>query len=117
MTPTLAMTVFLIGAVVWFIIRVPARRRARKAAVKSSGRGLRETTLMATSLTGLGIVPLVYIASKFESARFRFLDFADRPFMPALAWLGFLVFAVSLWLFHRTHKDLSRNWSVSLDIR
>ena len=117
MTPTLAMTVFLIGAVVWFIIRVPARRRARKAAVKSSGRGLRETTLMATSLTGLGIVPLVYIASKFESARFRFLDFADRPFMPALAWLGVLVFAVSLWLFHRTHKDLGRNWSVSLDIR
>src|SRR6202163_3795572 len=117
MTPTLAMTVFLIGAVIWFVIRIPARRRARKAAVKSSARGLRETILMAISLTGLGIIPLAYIASQFESTRLRFLSFADYPFVPALAWLGVLVFAASLWLFYRTHKDLGRNWSVSLDIR
>ena len=117
MTPTLAMVVFLIGAVIWYAIRIPARRRARKAAVRASGRGFRETILMATSLTGLGIIPLAYIASNFESARFRFLSFADRPFVPALAWLGVFVFAASLWLFYRTHKDLGRNWSVSLDIR
>ena len=117
MTPRLAEIVFLIGAVIWFIIRIPARRRARKAAVKTSGRGWRETMLMATSLAGLGIVPFVYIAADFAGAPFRFLSFADRPFMPALAWLGTLVFAVSLWLFRRTHKDLGRNWSVSLDIR
>jgi protein-S-isoprenylcysteine O-methyltransferase Ste14 len=116
MTPTLAMAVFLIGAVIWFVIRIPARRRARKAAVKSSGRGLRETILMAVSLTGLGIIPLAYIAGYFEG-RFRFLSLADRPFVPALAWLGAFVFAASLWLFYRTHKDLGRNWSVSLDIR
>src|SRR5471030_1132381 len=117
MTPTLAMTVFLIGAVIWFVIRIPARRRDRKAAVKLSGRGLREKVLMAISLTGLGIIPLAYIASQFQSTRFRFLSFADYPFVPALAWLGVLVFAASLWLFYRTHKDLGRNWSVSLDIR
>jgi protein-S-isoprenylcysteine O-methyltransferase Ste14 len=117
MTPTLAMIVFLIGAVIWFVIRIPARRRARKAAVKLSGRGLREKVLMAISLTGLGIIPLAYIASQFQSARFRFLGFADYPFVPALAWLGVLVFAASLWLFYLTHKALGRNWSVSLDIR
>jgi protein-S-isoprenylcysteine O-methyltransferase Ste14 len=117
MTPAFAMIVFLIGAVIWFVIRIPARRRARKAAVKSSARGLRETILMAISLTGLGIIPLAYIASQFESTRLRFLSFADYPFVPALAWLGVLVFAASLWLFYRTHKDLGRNWSVSLDIR
>jgi protein-S-isoprenylcysteine O-methyltransferase Ste14 len=117
MTPRLAMTIFLIGAVIWFVIRIPARRRARKAAVKLSGRGLREKVLMAISLTGLGIIPLAYIASDFAGARLRFLSFADRPFVPALAWLGVFVFATSLWLFHQTHKDLGRNWSVSLDIR
>jgi protein-S-isoprenylcysteine O-methyltransferase Ste14 len=117
MTPTLAMIVFLIGVVIWFVIRIPARRRARKAAVKLSGRGLREKVLMAISLTGLGIIPLAYIASQFQSTRFRFLSFADYPFVPALAWLGVLVFAASLWLFYRTHQDLGRNWSVSLDIR
>jgi protein-S-isoprenylcysteine O-methyltransferase Ste14 len=117
MTPTLAMIVFLIGVVIWFVIRIPARRRARKAAVKLSGRGLREKVLMAISLTGLGIIPLAYIASQFQSTRFRFLSFADYPFVPALAWLGVLIFAASLWLFYRTHQDLGRNWSVSLDIR
>jgi protein-S-isoprenylcysteine O-methyltransferase Ste14 len=117
MTPTLAISVFLVGTVIWFIIRAPARRRARKAAVKFSGRGLREKVLMAISLTGLGVIPLTYCASQFESARFHFLSFADRPFVPALAWLGTFVFAASLWLFYRTHKDLGRNWSVSLDIR
>jgi protein-S-isoprenylcysteine O-methyltransferase Ste14 len=117
MTPTLAMIVFLIGVVIWFVIRIPARRRARKAAVKLTGRGLREKVLMAISLTGLGIIPLAYIASQFQSTRFRFLSFADYSFVPALAWLGVLVFAASLWLFYRTHKDLGRNWSVSLDIR
>lgn len=117
MTPTLAMIVFVIGAVIWFAIRIPARRRARRAVVTSSARGLRESVLMAISLTGLGIVPLAYIASNFEGARFRFLRFADRPFLPMLAWLGLFVFVTSLWLFYRTHKELGRNWSVSLDIR
>ena len=42
--------------------------------------------------------------------------FADYPFRPALAWIGAAVFVSSLWLFHRTHKDLGRNWSVTLEI-
>jgi len=117
MTPTIAMTIFVIGTVIWFIIRIPARRRSRRAAVKKTARGLREKAVMAISSIGLGIVPYAYIISNFESARFRFLDFAERPFLPALAWLGAIVFAASLWLFYRTHKDLGHNWSVSLDIR
>ena len=27
------------------------------------------------------------------------------------------MFAGSLWLFYRTHKDLGRNWSVTLEVR
>ncbi len=117
MTRIVAMSIFAIGAIIWFILRIPARRRARKAAVKESARGLRETLLMAVSMLGLGIIPLAYVVTNFESARFQFLSFADYPFIPALAWLGTIVLAVSMWLFYRTHKDLGRNWSVSLDIR
>ena len=117
MTPLTAMMMFVLGTAIWFIIRIPARRRSRKAAIATSARGLREKALMAVSATGLGIIPYAYIISSFESARFRFLDFAERPFVPALAWIGVVVFAASLWLFYRTHKDLGRNWSVSLDIR
>lgn len=117
MTRIVAMSIFVIGAIVWFVLRIPARRRARKAAVKESARGVRETLLMAVSMLGLGIIPLVYVATNFESTRFQFLSFADYPFVPALAWLGTVVLAGSMWLFYRTHKDLGRNWSVSLDIR
>jgi len=117
MTPSIAMIIFVIGTAIWFIIRIPARRRSRRAAVKKTARGLREKALMVISAAGLGIIPYTYIVSNFESARFRFLDFAERPFVPGLAWFGAIVFAASLWLFYRTHKDLGRNWSVSLDIR
>jgi protein-S-isoprenylcysteine O-methyltransferase Ste14 len=43
--------------------------------------------------------------------------FADYPFQPALAWLGLAVFAGSLWLFYRVHRELGRNWSDSLEVR
>ncbi len=38
-------------------------------------------------------------------------------FQPILAWLGTAVFAVSLWLFFRVHKELGRNWSDLLEVR
>lgn len=117
MTFRAALFIFLAGSVIWFIIRIPARRGSRKAAVRVSARTPREKILMAISLAGLGIVPLAYVGSHLARTRFRFLGFADYPFVPALAWLGTIVFALALWLFYRTHEQLGRNWSVSLDIR
>ena len=43
--------------------------------------------------------------------------FADYPFQPVLAWLGAAMFAASLWLFYRVHRELGRNWSDSLEVR
>ena len=43
--------------------------------------------------------------------------FANYAFHPWQAWLGVAVFAGALWLFYRTHKDLGRNWSVTLEVR
>ncbi len=117
MTRTIAFIVFLAATVIWFIIRHPARRGSKKTAVRISARTPREKILMAISLTGLGLIPLAYVISNLANKHFNFLGFAEHPFYPWLAWLGTLVFAFSLWLFRRTHKDLGRNWSVSLDIR
>ena len=41
----------------------------------------------------------------------------DRPFIPALAWLGLVPLVAALWLFRRSHVDLGRNWSISLEVR
>jgi protein-S-isoprenylcysteine O-methyltransferase Ste14 len=117
MTRTTAFIVFLAATVIWFIIRHPARRGAKKTAVKLSARSMREKVLMAISFVGLGLIPLTYVITNLVKPRLHFLAFADYAFQPALAWLGTLVFLFSLWLFRRTHKDLGRNWSVSLDIR
>jgi protein-S-isoprenylcysteine O-methyltransferase Ste14 len=117
MTPTIAFIVFLAATVIWFIIRHPARRGAKKTAVKINARSMREKILMAISFTGLGLVPMAYVIVHLIRPRSDFLGFADYAFQPWLAWAGTLVFAISLWLFRRTHKDLGRNWSVSLDIR
>src|SRR5271155_3443202 len=117
MTATAASIVWLILEGCWLILRWQPNRHARKTPVRYSGRDLREFAAMGVSLTGLGIVPLYYVASHLLHFGTRALAFADYPFMPVLGYLGVAVAAASLWLFYRTHRDLGHNWSVSLDLR
>lgn len=117
MTRTIAFIVFLVATVIWFVIRHPARRGAKKTAVKVNARSMREKILMSISFLGLGLIPLTYVIMNLARTHWKFLAFAEYPFQAALAWVGTAVFAFSLWLFRCTHKDLGRNWSVSLDIR
>lgn len=52
----------------------------------------------------------MYVATGFPQA-------ADRS---ASAWsvvVGTVVFFSALWVFRRTHKELGRNWSITLEIR
>ncbi len=110
MTPTLSKIIWLAFGLGWFLVRLQPRARSRKTPVRFSGRGVREYALLGVSLTGLGIVPSVYLAVHFPR-------FADYPLMPVMSYLGIAVDAACLWLFYRTHHDLGENWSVSLDLR
>src|SRR5262245_260232 len=110
MTVGMAKTIFVVCVIAWYAIRYPHARRSRRIAVHASARGLRESILIAIAAVGLGIVPIVYATS-------RVLRFADYAFVPATAWVGWLIFIFALWVFYRTHRELGRNWSVSLDIR
>lgn len=110
MTPSLAKAAVILIMVGWYVIRFRYARRSRRTPVARSARGRLETVLLTISLTGLGIVPFVYVAIGFPA-------FADYAFRPALAWLG-LVFAIaSLVMFRLTHRALGRNWSISLELR
>jgi len=109
-TPTVAKFIWLGLCVVWLALRLRPNVRSRKTPVRYSARGMRETILLGCSLTGLGIIPAIYVATGFPR-------FADYPFIAALAYFGIAVFAGALWLFYRTHRDLGHNWSVSLDLR
>jgi protein-S-isoprenylcysteine O-methyltransferase Ste14 len=110
MTPMLAKAAFVVLAVAWFVIRMPHARRARRVPVARSDRGPYDNVLLLISLSGLGIVPLLYVATGFPA-------FAEYSFRPAQAWAGVAVAAAALWLFYLSHRALGRNWSVSLEVR
>ena len=110
MTATISKIIWLAFVIAWVVLRLRPRRRARQTPVRYSARGAREFALLGASLTGLGIVPCVYLATGVPR-------FADYPVVPVLSYLGIAVDLACLWLIQRTHRDLGRNWSVSLDLR
>jgi protein-S-isoprenylcysteine O-methyltransferase Ste14 len=110
MTPFIAKLVWWAGIIGWYVIRLPHERRSRKTPIAIRSERRRDQVLLAISFTGLFVIPVIYVATGEPR-------FADYPFQQALAWLGTAVFGLSLGLFYRTHRDLGRFWSVTLEIR
>jgi protein-S-isoprenylcysteine O-methyltransferase Ste14 len=110
MTATLAKSVFILLAVGWYVIRFPHARRSRRTPVISSTFGPYEIALLLISLSGLGVIPFIYIATGVP-------HFADYTFRPTQGWLGLSVTLAALAVFHLAHRALGRNWSISLSLR
>ena len=110
MTPLIAKLLHGLCMVAWWVIRRPFERKTKRNVLLRDAMDLREKALLLVSLTGLGLIPLAYIATGFPAA-------LDQAFSPVRAWAGLLVFAAALALFHATHKALGRNWSVTLAVR
>jgi len=110
MTPLVGKVIWALGVIGWFSIRYPHDRRSRHTPRRARRDRARELVLMAISASGLLFVPLIYVFSDL-------LRFANYPFHPWQAGLGGAIFVAALWLFRRTHKDLGRNWSVTLEVR
>lgn len=110
MTPASALFVWAIGLVAWVVIRVPHQRRARRIGVARRAVTLGDRLALWAATAGLSVIPLIYAATGFPV-------FADYPFQPWLAWAGLAVELAFLWLFHASHRQLGKNWSVSLEIR
>src|SRR5262249_46104822 len=110
MTPLAGKVIWALGVVGWFIIRYPHDRRSRRTPSLPRSHRAREIVLMTISAGGLLVLPLLYVFT--DQPRF-----ANYPFHAWQACLGAAIFAAALWLFRRTHKDLGRNWSVTLEVR
>lgn len=110
MTAKLAAAVWFAGLIAWYVIRHPFHRRARKVAVRRSLADWRERILLGTAVAGLLVIPGIYVLSGFPAA-------FDRPFSPVIAWLGLAPLLGALWLFRRSHSDLGKNWSITLEVR
>lgn len=110
MTPTIAAIIWAVGMVIWFFIRRPHQRRARKQAVASDRRDFGERMALNIAVVGVIGIPLVYLLTGL-------LNYADYPFQPWAGWVGTLVLIAFLWLFYESHRILGKNWSITLEIR
>src|SRR5687767_4747045 len=102
--------VFLVGFVAYTAIRgVFARRTRGNENALSRVDGL-ERTLLVMVIGGSMLLPIVYLFTPW----LRFADYRLPAFAP---WCGAAVMLAALWLFWRSHADLGRNWSVTLEVR
>ena len=107
---TLGPVVWAIGVIAWFISRYPYARRARRTQTVRSVGTARERTLLVGAFLGLFGIPIFYLITGWPRA-------AGYPLNVVAVGLGAAIFVASLWLFRRSHKDLGRQWSASLEIR
>ncbi|PTM94954.1 protein-S-isoprenylcysteine O-methyltransferase [Mycoplana dimorpha] len=101
---------WVLGIVAWTVIRYPFERRARRVRVVDNRRSPSDMCGLVMAVLGMAVIPFVYLATDWPAA-------ADYP---ARAWAvgaGALLFFGAVWLFRRTHKELGKNWSISLEIR
>lgn len=107
---TLGIVVWSIGVIAWFIIRYPYARRARKTRTLRQDGLSRERILLGGATLGLFVIPLLQLITGWPAVLSYGLSYA-------MVMAGAILFVASLWLFRRSHKDLGRQWSASLEIR
>lgn len=99
---------FLFGIVAQIAIRTPYNRQRQQTQVATDRISTQEKVLLGLLFVSL-VVPFLYIFTNW-------LAFADYTLPPWAGVLGILLLLLSLWLFWRSHADLGRNWSPSLQI-
>jgi protein-S-isoprenylcysteine O-methyltransferase Ste14 len=109
MNPWIGKAVVLAASTVMVIIRAPHGHRSRGMKTVKSCSGTRETVLLTVAWIGF-FVPLIWIVSPVLT----FADYRLRP-VPLVAGIG--CFIGGLWLFYRSHADLGKYWSITLEVR
>ncbi len=101
--------IFLVGFVVGSVIRKVYTFRCRGSKATKKRKSLVDIILIIAAGVGLA-APLFYLFSPW-------LDFANYDLSGWLGCVGTVVFAMALFLLWRSHADLGRNWSATLQIR
>lgn len=109
MNPWYAKAVILLASVVMVAIRAPHGQQSRTVPIVKDRRDRLEAVLLTMAWIAF-FLPLLWIVTPLFS-------FAGYPLQPVPFILGTLLLAFGLWLFHRSHADLGRNWSITLQMR
>ncbi len=110
MDATYGQAAYLISTVVMFALRSPFIRRSTQVPVQHQEISLREKLMLTLVGITMIVLPLLWMLTDW-------LAIADYPLQfPALV-CGLAIAVLGLWLLHRSHVDLGRNWSNTLQLR
>ncbi|MEM7029336.1 MAG: protein-S-isoprenylcysteine O-methyltransferase [Chloroflexota bacterium] len=102
--------IWLVGTIIMGVIRNPYEKANKANEITESRQTTIENILLAAVFIGSAILPVLHLA-------FGLLSFANYTLPVWAVVVGAISFVVGLWLFWRSHADLGRNWSVTLEIR
>jgi protein-S-isoprenylcysteine O-methyltransferase Ste14 len=94
----------------WLFIRIPYQQEQKQNTIVDDQKTVREKVVRLLLLIGILFLPFLYVVSPW-------LNFANYRLPIWANGLGFITLAFSLWLFWRSHHDLGKNWSSTLQIR
>jgi protein-S-isoprenylcysteine O-methyltransferase Ste14 len=109
MNPWFAKASVLVAAVLMIVIRAPHGKRSGEIKVVKSHMGPLENRLLTLAWFGF-LPPLIWAVTPVPVL-------ADYPLRPGPFIIGVLCLAVGLWCLYRSHADLGRNWSITLELR
>ena len=101
---------FLVGFCVYVGIRAFYKQRTKSNQVAIKRLDFIEKALLALLIPGALLFPLVYLFTPW-------LAFADYRLPMGADSGGLLVMVAALYLFWRSHADLGKNWSQTLEVR
>jgi protein-S-isoprenylcysteine O-methyltransferase Ste14 len=107
-------TLYFLGVLAEVIIRIPHERRRRRTRWAVGRVDALERALVGLLFVGIGLVPAIYASTSWlDRADYRMPTEAQR----SAGVVGAALMTLALWLFWRSHADLGRNWSPSLQLR
>ncbi|MEO0573197.1 MAG: protein-S-isoprenylcysteine O-methyltransferase [Bacteroidota bacterium] len=110
MTRLIFEIIFVVFVVIAGFIRRPFEKRNKANAINVDKKDNQEKWLLGLVFLGMSVLPFLYVVSPW-------LDFANYDLPFPLNVIGAVSLLPTAILFYRSHKDLGRNWSVSLEIR
>ena len=106
--------VYLLGMIVEMAIRVPHVRQRRQTRMAVDRVDWSERSLLGSMFVAMFFLPVTYMfTSRLGGADYRLPHEVRGP----VGIIGVAILAIAVWLFWRSHANLGRNWSPSLQLR
>lgn len=106
--------VYWIGLLAEIMIRMPHERQRKQQRVIVERVSTQERTIFGLLSLGMFLLPMLHVLTPIlKRADYRL----SAKSKAGMGGVGTLILAGAIWLFHRSHADLGKNWSPSLQVR